>query len=73
MGGQGQPQIIAQLLLRAVAGEGAESVVAAPRAIVGYQSDGNTADTVSAEADIFATARDSLGRSGLSVDVPPHT
>jgi gamma-glutamyltranspeptidase len=74
MGGQGQPQIIAQLLLRAVAGEGAESVVAAPRAIVGYQSDGNTADTVSAEADIFAAARDSLGRSELSViDVPRHT
>jgi gamma-glutamyltranspeptidase len=74
MGGQGQPQIIAQLLLRAVAGEGAETVVAAPRAVVGYQTDGNTADTVSAEADIVAAARDSLGRSGLSVvDVPSHT
>jgi gamma-glutamyltranspeptidase len=74
MGGQGQPQIIAQLLLRAVAGEGAESVVAAPRAVVGYQFDGNTADTVSIEADILPAARDSLGRCGLSVvDVPPHT
>ncbi len=74
MGGQGQPQIIAQLLLRAMAGEGAESVVAAPRAIVGYQSDGSTADTVSAEGDLSAAARESLGRSGLSiVEVPPHT
>jgi gamma-glutamyltranspeptidase len=74
MGGQGQPQIIAQLLLRAVAGEGAESVVAAPRAVVGYQSDGDTADTVSAEANIHAAARDSLRRSGLPiVEVPPHT
>ena len=74
MGGQGQPQIIAQLLLRAVAGEGAESVVAAPRAIVGFQTDGSTAHTVSAEADLVAAARDSLGRSGLTiVDVSPHT
>jgi gamma-glutamyltranspeptidase len=74
MGGQGQPQIIAQLLLRAVAGEGAESVVAAPRAVVGYQSHGNTADTVSVESDIPAVARDSLRRSGLSVaEVHPHT
>jgi gamma-glutamyltranspeptidase len=74
MGGQGQPPIIAQLLLRAVAGEGAESVVAAPRAVVGYQSDGDTADTVSAEANIHAAARDSLRRSGLPiVEVPPHT
>jgi gamma-glutamyltranspeptidase len=74
MGGQGQPQIIAQLLLRAVAGEGAESVVAAPRAVVGYQSDGNTADTVSVEADLLDAARDSLGHSGLPVvDVPPQT
>jgi len=62
------------LLLRAMAGEGAESVVAAPRAIVGYQSDRSTADTVSAEADLAAAARESLGRSGLSiVEVPPHT
>lgn len=74
MGGQGQPQIIAQLLLRAVAGEGAESAVAAPRVIVGYQSDVSTADTVSAESDLAAAARDSLGRSGLSIaDEPPHT
>jgi gamma-glutamyltranspeptidase len=74
MGGQGQPQIIAQLLLRAVGGEGAESVVAAPRAVVGYQSDGNTADTVSMEADMPAVPRDSLGRCGLPVaEVPAHT
>jgi gamma-glutamyltranspeptidase len=74
MGGQGQPQIIAQLLLRAVWGERAEAVVAAPRAVVGRQSDGGTADTVSVEADMSAVARDSLGRSGLPVtEVAPRT
>lgn len=46
----------------------------APRAIVGYQTDGSTADTVSAEADLAAAARDSLDRSGLSiVELAPHT
>lgn len=74
MGGQGQPQILAQVLLRALGGAGAESAVAAPRAIVGLQVDGGTADSVTAEADIRAAARASIGRAGLvSTDVAAHT
>ena len=71
MGGQGQPQIIAQLLLRAVEGAGAEAATAAPRAIVGRQSDGNTAETVSVEADLVAVAREAITRSGLSLSEMP--
>jgi gamma-glutamyltranspeptidase/glutathione hydrolase len=74
MGGQGQPQILAQVLLRAVGGAGAESAVAAPRAIVGLQVDGGTADSVTAEADIQPAARASIGRAGLvPTDVAAHT
>lgn len=74
MGGQGQPQILAQVLLRALGGAGAESAVAAPRAIVGLQVDGGTADSVTAEADIRAAARASIDRAKLvSTDVAAHT
>jgi gamma-glutamyltranspeptidase len=74
MGGQGQPQILAQVLLRAVGGAGAESAVAAPRAIVGPQVDGGTADSVTAEFDLRASARASIGRAGLvPTDVAVHT
>ena len=74
MGGQGQPQILAQVLLRAVGGAGAESAVAAPRAIVGLQVDGATTDSVTAESDIPAAARASIGRAGLiATDVAAHT
>lgn len=74
MGGQGQPQVIAQLLLRILSGASAEAAVAAPRAIVGPQFDGNTAESVSAETDLATLARESLGRSGLSVrQVPAYT
>jgi gamma-glutamyltranspeptidase len=74
MGGQGQPQILAQVLLRAVGGAAAEAAVAAPRAIVGLQVDGGTADSVTVEADIRAAARASIGRAGLaSTDVAAHT
>jgi gamma-glutamyltranspeptidase/glutathione hydrolase len=74
MGGQGQPQILAQVLLRAAGGVGAESAVAEPRAIVGLQFDGATADSVIAEADIPAAATASIGRAGLvPTDVTPHT
>jgi len=74
MGGQGQPQIIAQLLLRIIAGASAEAAVSAPRAIVGLQFDGNTAETVSAEADLTVGARESLEHSGLPMEtMPMHT
>ena len=67
MGGQGQPQIIAQLLLRMMAGANAEAALAAPRGIVGRQFDENTADSVSVETDLAAVARQSLARTALHV------
>jgi gamma-glutamyltranspeptidase len=74
MGGQGQPQILAQVLLGALNGAGAEEAVAAPRAVVGLQSEGASADSVTLESDLPATARAAIGRSGLTpVDVAPHT
>jgi gamma-glutamyltranspeptidase len=74
MGGQGQPQILTQILLRAAAGATAQSAVAAPRGIVGLQVDGCTDDTVSLESDIATIARESVARSDLFVqEVPPHS
>jgi gamma-glutamyltranspeptidase len=74
MGGQGQPQILAQVLLRALGGAGPESAVAAPRAIVGLQVDGGTADSVTVESGIRAGARTSIGRAGLvATEVAAHS
>ncbi|TRW79661.1 gamma-glutamyltranspeptidase [Mycolicibacterium sp. 018/SC-01/001] len=74
MGGQGQPQIIGQLLLRAVGGASIESALSAPRAIVGLQFDGITTETVSMEADLGVTSRRSLQGRGFPVhEVPVHT
>ncbi len=74
MGGQGQPQILAQVLLRALGGAGAEESVAAPRAVVGLQSEGATADSVTLESSTRAAARTAIGREGLTpIEVPPHT
>ena len=71
MGGQGQPQILAQVLLRTLDGAGARDAVAAPRAIVGAQVDGDTTDSVTVEADMPSVARDSIVRAGLTPnDVP---
>jgi gamma-glutamyltranspeptidase/glutathione hydrolase len=74
MGGQGQPQILTQVLLHAVAGESARTAVSAPRAIVGPQVDGSTADSVTIEAGLGEWAQESLQGSGLAVtEVPAHT
>ena len=74
MGGQGQPQIIAQMLLRILSGVGPEMAVAAPRAIVGVQFDGNTTESVSVETGLPASAYASLERTGLDIGrVPAHT
>jgi gamma-glutamyltranspeptidase len=74
MGGQGQPQILAQVLLRALGGAGPESAVAAPRAIVGLQVDGGTADSVTVETGIRPAARTSIGSAGLvATDVAAHS
>ncbi len=73
MGGQGQPQILGQILLRAVGGAGAIEAVAAPRAIVGNQSGGGP-DTVTVEADLAPPALASIRRAGFfPVEVAPRT
>jgi gamma-glutamyltranspeptidase/glutathione hydrolase len=74
MGGQGQPQILGQVLLRALGGAGAEAAVTAPRAVVGLQVDGGTTDSVTAEADLPTAAVASIGDVGLiATEVAPHT
>ncbi|ORA32353.1 gamma-glutamyltransferase family protein [Mycobacterium aquaticum] len=74
MGGQGQPQILAQILLHATRGATAQAAVAAPRSVVGPQYDGATDDLVSYESDSPAAAREALIGSGLFVlEVPPRT
>jgi gamma-glutamyltranspeptidase/glutathione hydrolase len=74
MGGQGQPQILAQVLLRGVGGATAQAAVAGPRAIVGLQADGATVDSVTVEADMPSVAFDSIGHAGLvASSVAAHT
>ncbi|MCW2519973.1 MAG: gamma-glutamyltranspeptidase [Mycobacterium sp.] len=74
MGGQGQPQILGQVLLRALAGASAEAAVSAPRAVVGMQVDGATADSVTVESDVSPSAESAIRASGLPAKlVPPHT
>ncbi|MGY4710287.1 gamma-glutamyltransferase family protein [Mycolicibacterium sp. CBM1] len=73
MGGQGQPQILAQILLHELDGAGAIDAVAAPRAIVGNQSGGGP-DTVTVEADLPAPALASIRQAGFDpVEVAPRT
>jgi gamma-glutamyltranspeptidase/glutathione hydrolase len=74
MGGQGQPQILTQVLLRMLDGASAADAVAAPRAIVGHQALGCTEDSVVVEADVDAAAVASLHASSLEiVDMPRHS
>jgi len=73
MGGQGQPQILGQILLHALGGASAVDAVAAPRAIVGNQIGGGS-DAVTVESDLPASALASIRRAGISpVEVPAHT
>ena len=71
MGGQGQPQIIAQLLLRALQGSSAEAAVAAPRAAVGQQLNGTATEIVCAEMNLDDAARTALMQSGLALEWVP--
>lgn len=74
MGGQGQPQILAQLLIRCLSGQSPAAAVAAPRAIVGVQVEGNGPETVAYEADIEPMARLALAETMSSLrEVPRHT
>jgi gamma-glutamyltranspeptidase/glutathione hydrolase len=74
MGGQGQPQILTQVLLRMIDGASAADAVAAPRVVVGPQLAGCTDDTVLVETGADPSALAALAASGLDVvQVPPHT
>ena len=74
MGGQGQPQILTQVLLRMLDGANPEYAIAAPRVIVGAQMYGCTPDSVVVEADADPSAIAALGETGLSVvEVPAHS
>lgn len=74
MGGQGQGQILGQILARVSAGETAASALAAPRAIVGAQTDGAGTDTIVVERDLAEAARAALEHTGAPIlEVPPHT
>lgn len=74
MGGQGQPQILTEVLLRALGGAGAVAAVSAPRAIVGRQIDGATADSVTVEADLASTAASAIaGTELVRIEVGPHS
>lgn len=74
MGGQGQPQVHAQLLLRSLGGADALSAVTAPRWMVGVSEAGDTDETVYVEADSSPAVTASLTANGLNVKiVPPHS
>ncbi|MFT3873018.1 MAG: gamma-glutamyltransferase [Nocardioides sp.] len=74
MGGQGQPQIHSQVLLRAMAGARPAEAVAAPRFVVGRQDDGDLTSTVTVESDAPAAVRAALAADTAFVvtSVPPH-
>ncbi|WP_213815709.1 gamma-glutamyltransferase family protein [Glaciihabitans sp. dw_435] len=70
-GGQGQPQVHTQLLLRLWDGADVSAAVDAPRAIVGVSDDGESADTVFAEASVAQTSLTSISKQGMPVRSVP--
>jgi gamma-glutamyltranspeptidase/glutathione hydrolase len=73
MGGQAQPQIHAQLLLRSIAGASPVEATSAPRWVVGAQDDGDTAATLTYETDVADGARNSLEATAFALKrVPPR-
>lgn len=70
-GGQGQPQIHAQILITLLEGGTAAEAVCAPRFIVGVREYGASADTVFVESDVPAATMASLTSSGLPLFVTP--
>jgi len=73
MGGQAQPQIHAQLLLRTLAGAGPAEATSAPRWVVGAQDDGDTVATLTAESDVPDAVRARLAETALELKpVPAH-
>jgi gamma-glutamyltranspeptidase/glutathione hydrolase len=71
MGGRGQPQIVAQVLLRLLAGASPQAAVDAPRWIAGPVEAGDPPDVVRVEDGLDATVAESLAAAGLRRrDVP---
>lgn len=74
MGGHGQPQIHAQVLIRLLEGKSPQDAVSAPRWVVGPRSPGERSDTVHYEADLAETTVAHLAADGFPLcEVPPRT
>ncbi|MEV0068940.1 MULTISPECIES: gamma-glutamyltransferase family protein [unclassified Amycolatopsis] len=74
MGGHGQPQIHAQVLLRLLAGDSPAEAVSAPRWVVGARAEGQASDTVHHEADLAAETVADLAADGFPLrEVPART
>lgn len=65
MGGQGQPQIHAQLFSAAMSGRSPSEAVAGPRWLVGRQTPSDTTDTVTVEADLSESITRRFAEAGL--------
>jgi gamma-glutamyltranspeptidase/glutathione hydrolase len=73
MGGSAQPQIHTQLLLRSLAGATPHEATYSPRWSVGEPAADGTV-TVTVEADVAETAKNSLSAAGFTLDiVPPYS
>jgi len=66
MGGKGQPQILAQSLMRLAAGQAPAEALAAPRWVVGNYGRGDET-VVLAEGAVPDEGRDALDAAGLSL------
>ncbi|WP_125614362.1 gamma-glutamyltransferase family protein [Specibacter cremeus] len=71
MGGQGQPQIHAQILLGLLQGDSPQEAVSRPRWILGAQEAGDTPDTVYAEEDVLPAAVTALGDDSFPLRTVP--
>ncbi|WP_030901648.1 gamma-glutamyltransferase family protein [Streptomyces sp. NRRL F-5126] len=74
MGGHGQPQIHAQVLLGLMDGRSPQEAVDAPRFVVGPRRPGDPSDTVHHEADVARGTVQQLADDGFPVrEVPSRT
>jgi gamma-glutamyltranspeptidase/glutathione hydrolase len=73
MGGKGQPQILAHVLLHLARGAGAQEALDAPRWLVGGMGADAAVDEVRMERDVPAAAQRALLDSGIPVrELPAH-
>jgi gamma-glutamyltranspeptidase/glutathione hydrolase len=74
MGGQGQPQIHAQILLQLLQGATPQEAVSAPRWILGAVVGGDAPDTIYVEEDVPATVKEALAADAFPLkSVPSRT